>query len=590
MPMSSPSPKTVTWLVGGPAGYGVNSSGEMFARCFTRGGLNVLAYLEYPSLIRGGHNSYHIRVSEGEVTSHIEDVHLLACLNKETFEQHKSQVPEGGAILYDPNSFSIEDSDCPMNVTLYSVPFAQIVKDHEGIDVMRNTVALGASLAILDYPFSYLEELIAEQFKSKSDKVIELNVAVAKAGYEYIQEAHSATPFGHTIQPTERPPQILLSGNAALAYGAMQAGCKLYSAYPMTPASSILTVFARHEEEMNIVVKQPEDELAAVLYAVGSNFAGVRSMAATSGGGFALMNEALSLAGIAEVPLVVIESQRPGPGTGLPTWTGQSDLQYVLHAGHDEFPRMVVAPGDIKEAYRLIQEAFNIAERYHMPVIVMSEKYISESLFSVESFDDCIVPIDRGPLATPEELAARADVKEDYPRYKITDSGISKRVIPGMPNARYVANSNEHDEVGDIDEGAENRTAMHAKRMRKLETLAAELPEPEVYGPADADVSLVGWGSTKGMALEAIELLKALGVSANYLHTQYLWPFPAEFVKTFLKKAKRPVLLELNHNGQFGQLIRQETLIDIPDKFLKWDGRPFTPRQIVEHVQSLLNA
>jgi 2-oxoglutarate/2-oxoacid ferredoxin oxidoreductase subunit alpha len=580
----------VTWMVGGPAGYGINSSGEMFSRCFTRGGLNVFAYLEYPSLIRGGHNNYHIRVSKDTIYSQVSTVDLLVCLNRDTFDRNQMKVSPKGGIIYDHENFKIgKDELTNSAVNLYAVPLMKIVKDHSGIDVMRNTVALGASLALLKYPLDHLKKLITEQFAKKGDKVINLNIDVATAGYDFVNEHYDVNAYPFNMDPTENRSRILLNGNAAISYGAMKAGCKFFCAYPMTPASSCLTVFARHEEEMNIVVKQPEDELAAALYTIGASFAGVRAMTATSGGGFALMNESLSFAGIAEVPLVVVESQRPGPGTGLPTWTGQSDLQFVLNSGHDEFPMMVMAAGDVREAFQIIQHAFNYAERFHIPVIVLSDKFLSESLYSVETFDDLPkIPIDRGPLATKEELAARGDTTEDYPRYKFTDDGVSPRTIPGMPNARYIANSNEHDELGDVSEEADNRVAMHAKRMKKLETIAAELPEPMLYGPEEAELSIIGWGTSKGPILEAMKWLSDEGISINYLHTIYINPFPTKPMKRFLEHASKTLLIEGNFEAQFGQLIRQKTLLDVDEKFLKWDGRPFNPQEIVDKIKSIL--
>ncbi len=464
----------------------------------------------------------------------------------------------------------------------------KIVKENKGIDVMRNTVALGASLGLLKYPFEYLEKLITEQFQHKGEKVVGVNVTVAKAGYDHVAKHEEIANFDFTMEPTGEKPRILLSGNDAFSYGAMKAGCKYFCSYPMTPASDTLTTFARHEEALSIVVKQPEDELAAILNIIGAGFTGVRAMAATSGGGFALMNEGLSMAGMVEVPIVILEAQRPGPATGLPTWTGQGDLQFLIHSGHDEFPRLVMAPGDFQEAYHYTQHAFNFAERYHMPVLVVSDKVLSESLASVPDFDELPeVPIDRGPVVTNEELKKRENIKEDYPRYQDTKSGVSPRPLPGMKNARYVANSNEHDEFGDIDEDPKTRTWIHAKRLRKMETLAAELPDPNVYGPEDADVSIIAWGSTKGPVLEAMKALENKGLTVNFIHPIYLYPFPKKAMTSFLKKAKKTLLIEGNHDAQLGQLIREHTLMDVDEKFLKWDGRPFYPGEIVEKVKSL---
>ena len=572
----------VTWMVGGEAGSGINSTGELFARCFTRGGLNVFSYLEYPSLIRGGHNSCHIRVSSDPIYSQIRAIDLLLCLNRETFDLHHDDLTADGGIIFDPEDLKILKDEVKKGVSWFPVPFGKIVKENEGMDVMRNMVALGASLALLNYPLSYLKDLIAHQFEDKGEKVINLDQKMAKAGYEYMKKNFDPDKFPHHAKPTPDPARMLMSGNQAFCYGAMQAGCKFFAAYPMTPASTTLSIFAEHDEELGMVVRQTEDELAAILHVIGASFAGVRAMTATSGGGFALMNEALSMAGISEVPLVLLEVQRPGPATGMPTWTSQGDLQYVLNAGHDEFPKLVMAPGDVKEAFTMIQQAFNYAEQYHIPVLIVSDKYLSESLYSVDDFGEKI-EIDRGPIA-----AETNDMSEDFPRYQVTDSGVSPRTLPGMKTGRYVANSYEHNEVGDLEESPEMRTAQHAKRLRKMDEIREKLPSVSVYGPEEAAISVVAWGSTKAPVLEAMRRLAQQGIAVNLLHPTYLHPFPADEVRKFLKRANKTLLIEGNHNGQLGQLIRQESLVDIPDTFLKWDGRPFFPDEIVEKIKSLL--
>lgn len=579
-----------TITVAGPAGYGINAAGELLGRSFTRGGLEVMAYLEYPSLIRGGVNSTHIRVSAQKVHAPSPALDLLVALTEEAWQQHRNTIKSGGGVMFDPDVVKMQDVDRTRDVEFYPIPLAQCVKKQGGIDLMRNTVAIGAVLGLLKYPLQFLEELLSRQFESKGEKVIEINRRMAQIGYDYVEKQRwENRALSGKLKPTKKPPAYLLSGNAALAYGAMQAGCKLFAAYPMTPASNILTIFAHHEEELNIVVKQPEDEIAAVLYAVGANFAGVRAMTATSGGGFALMNEALSLAGMAEIPLVVVESQRPGPATGLPTWTGQADLQYVIHAGHDEFPKCVLAPGDVTEAFEGMQEAFNIAERYHIPVVVLSDKHLSESLFSVRDLEQLAIPIDRGPLMSTQEQKEREGITTDYPRYRITESGVSPRSLPGMKQGRYVANSNEHDEVGDIEESSENRARMHAKRLRKLESLQKEsLLKPILYGPEKGNITLLGWGSTKGPALAALEQLREEGIRANYLHPRMLYPFPTEGIKARLKSTPTTLLLEGNAQGQWGQLIREHTLQDVDHRFLKYNGRPFYPEEIVDKVKSIL--
>jgi 2-oxoglutarate/2-oxoacid ferredoxin oxidoreductase subunit alpha len=575
--------RCTTWMVGGVAGAGINSTGELFGRCFTRGGLNVFAYLEYPSLIRGGHNSYHIRVSPAQIYSQIREIDLLLCLNRETFDLHHDDISATGGIVFDPEDFDIAEDEVKKGVSWFPVPFGKIVKENEGMDVMRNMVALGASLALLSYPLNYLNDLIAHQFGKKGEKVVELNKKMAKAGYEYMKSHFDPDKFPHQVKPTEEEARMLMTGNQAFSYGAMAAGCKFFAAYPMTPASSTLSVFAKHDQELGMVIRQTEDELSAVLHTIGASYAGVRAMTATSGGGFALMNEAISMAGIAEVPLVLLEVQRPGPGTGMPTWTSQGDLQYVLNAGHDEFPKIVMAPGDVKEAYRMIQHAFNYAEQYHLPVMIVSDKYLSESLYSVDDFGEKI-EIDRGPLAAEGNKFE----EQDFPRYQVTDSGVSPRTLPGMKTGRYVSNSYEHNEFGDLEERPEMRNAQHSKRLRKLDEILEEMPPVNVYGPDEAVLSVVAWGSTKAPVLEAMRRLARQGIAINLLHPTFLHPFPADEVRSFLKRANKTLLIEGNHNAQLGQLIRQESLVDIPDTFLKWDGRPFYPDEIVSKIKSLL--
>jgi 2-oxoglutarate ferredoxin oxidoreductase subunit alpha len=573
------SKRHFTLGIGGPAGYGINASGELLARAFTRGGWHVFAYKEYPSLIRGGHNVYFVHLSESDLTAHEDVVDLLICLDENTYLEHKEALTEGAAVIYDPDVWTLEDDA----VLAYPVPMKKIVREKKGKQVMRNIVALGAAMALIDYPLDYLESLIRAQFGHKGEEIVQQNMELIKLGFDHAKGEQD--PFD--IADPKGDPKILLTGNEAISYGAIQAGCKFYSAYPMTPASSILSILAKHEEEMSMVVKQTEDELAAVLYAIGAGYAGVRSMAGTSGGGFALMNEGMSFAGIAEVPLVLVEAQRPGPATGLPTWTGQGDLQFVIESGQDEFPHAVLAPGDAEEAFYWIQKAFDYAERYHMPVVLLSDKYISESIYAVDDLKERVT-IDRGPLADEKELANR-NYEEDYPRYKDTPSGVSPRPLPGMPNARYIADSYEHDDFGHYDETSENRIVQHEKRMRKLETLRKELPEPERFGPAEAQVTIIGWGSTKGTALEAMSLLEAEGITVNYIHPIVLHPFPAEAMQKYISESTTTLLVEGNYRGQLGELLRQHCLLNTDHQLLKYDGRPIFPSEIVSKIKSILS-
>jgi 2-oxoglutarate ferredoxin oxidoreductase subunit alpha len=348
----------------------------------------------------------------------------------------------------------------------------------------------------------------------------------------------------------------------------------------MTPSSTILHTLADLSKQTGMIVRHAEDEIAVMNMCIGASFAGARAMCATSGGGFALMNEALGLAGITETPLVAVEVQRPGPATGLPTWHGQADLQFVLNSAQGEFPRVVIAPGDPEECFYLTSEAFNLADKFQTPVIVLSDKYLGESDFTVNKFDESKLTIDRGELLSQKDLINF----ENYKRYKITPSGVSKRSVPGMRGGRHLANSDEHDEFGFTSEEAKNATDQMQKRMRKEEAIRKILPKPKLVGPKNADVTFVSWGSTKGAILEAIQLLSKQGIKANFLQIKYIWPFQSREVETILKSSKKLVLIEGNYNGQLGRLIAQETGIRIKNKILKYDGRPISADEIFQKI------
>ena len=572
----------LNWKIGGEAGYGILSAGEIFAYACAHGGLETFAYLEYPSLIRGGHNTYQVLVREDNVQSHSSRVDLLIALNKETIDRHLGELMEAGALVYDSDDKTLRDYACATRQhNCFGVPMEELAKQAGGEKLMRNMVAVGASLGLVGYSFDYLTSLIERVFSKKGAKMVELNQAAAKAGYDYAYE-HYGEQFDYRLEVRPgREPCMLINGNEAIALGALKAGLKFYAAYPMTPASSILHYLAAQEREYKLVVKQTEDEIAAMNMAVGASFAGVRSMVATSGGGFSLMVEALGLAGMVEAGVVVVLAQRPGPATGLPTWTEQGDLRFALHAAQGDFPRVVLAPGDPEECFYLTFLAHNLAEKYQLPVIIMTDKYLAEARQTVPFFKTEALSVERGELADTSKLSADAR----FARYAVVPSGVSPRSIPGQPGGMYVANSDEHEPTGLANEEAEVRVAQMNKRMRKLQTLRGEIPDPvKLYGPKQADVTLVGWGSTKGPILEALKELEREGKSVNFLQVRLLEPFPIKEIDTFLRQAKRRVLVENNYSGQLGGLIRERTGIDITDKFLKYDGRPIHPEEIINYV------
>jgi 2-oxoglutarate ferredoxin oxidoreductase subunit alpha len=441
--------------------------------------------------------------------------------------------------------------------------------------VLRNVVAIGASIALVDYDLSLLDDLLTMSFHKKGEAVVKQNIDAARQGYEYAKTRYSER-FPWKLRRIADEPRMLITGDAATCLGALRAGCKFVAGYPMTPATPILEFMTSQEREYSLVVKQTEDEIAAINMVIGASLAGARAMACTSGGGFSLMVEGLGLAAMTEVPLVIVEGQRPGPSTGMPTRTEQSDLRFVLSASQGEFPRIVMAPGDAEECFYLTIEAFNLAEKFQCPAVVLADKYVLTSSRTVERFDPARVKIDRGNFLTDAQLAKMGE----YIRYSDTPTGVSPRSIPGQPGGIFTTTSDEHNENGHIFEGKENRTWIVDKRFRKLKAAARVIPEPELRGQPDADMTFVGWGSTKGPIREAMKMLARDGIRTNFLQVIYLSPFPSQRVSDILSNARKPILVENNKTAQLGSVIREHTGIMISHHILKYDGRPFTPEEI----------
>ncbi len=571
----------MNWKIGGEAGFGVLSAGEVFARALTRSGLNVFASDEHPSLVRGGHNTIQVRFSDEEILGHQREVDLLIALDEKTAQQHISELRSGSGIIYDSSQFQLSHDKLERtDIRLYNIPMAEIVKELKAPIIVRNTVSLGSSIAYFKIKMKNLENVIKDSFDDK--KIADINIEAARKGYKYFKENFDANNFTITEKHNDTP-KMLLAGNDAICLGAIKAGCKFFAAYPMTPASSILHYLAANAEENNMIVIQSEDEIAAIGNAIGAAFAGVRAMTATSGGGFALMTEFLSLAAITETPLVIVEVQRPGPSTGLATRHGQGDLDFVLSAGHGEFPRIVLAPGDIEECYYFSFNAFNLAEQFQVPVIILTDKYLSTSYKST-SFFDTNLKIDRGHLLTEDEL----EKIKDFKRYEYTETGVSLRAIPGQGNGIHNAPGNEHDEYGDSTEDANKTKQIVDKRFRKLSHLMSSLQTPNIYGDKKADVSIIGWGSPKGAILEAMNLLEKDNIRSNFLQVTHLSPFPADFVSKFIEKSQNIVSVETNKTGQLANLVSKETLYKIDLRVSKYDGRPFTPKEVYQGIKATL--
>ena len=569
--------------IAGEAGYGIASAGLAFAKIALRSGYFVFDYSEYPSLIRGGHNVYSARVSKEQVHSPYLPVDFLIALNQEAIDFHKDQLSSKAIVLL--NSDKVSPPALKKGIKLLSAPLIKLAMDSYGSEVMMNNVALGITAFLLKADFSILESAIKEAFAWANSDIINLNINVAKKGFDYASNefAHFAKDNLDTfnLKRLKTKDRLLLNGNDAFCLGAIKAGCKFFSAYPMTPINSIITYFASKAKELGIVYFQPEDEIAAINSALGAAVCGLRSMTASSGGGFSLMVEALGMAGMTETPLVIIDGQRPGPSSGMPTWTGQGDLRFVLTASQDDFPRIVLAPGDVEECFWSMIDAFNLAEKYQLPVIVLTDKYLAESRQAIELIDETKIKIDRG------QIIYLKDCLQDYKRYGFAEDGVSPRAFIGQTKEPFFTTSYEHDEFGFASEDAENRKAMMRKRMKKLETLEKEMPKPVVYGSKKAKIGLISWGSNKGIILEAQKILQVQGVETDFLHLNFLNPFPAKPVAEFCQD-HHTLLIEQNISGQLTGLIREKTGLKIENQFLKYDGRPFFPEEIAEKVKQIL--
>jgi 2-oxoglutarate/2-oxoacid ferredoxin oxidoreductase subunit alpha len=569
--------------IGGAAGQGVATPGDIFCKIFSRRGLHLNAYNAYQSIIRGGHTFLTVRTGPDLITNMGDRLDLLIPLNQDTMDRHLGLLTAGGACLY--NADQIHPGTVAAGVQLCPIPVSTLA-DITKNKVAQNTLAMGAALSMMGVGFPALESVITEQFRKKEQKVIDENVSVARAGYDYATQ--NFKPFAWPLPMTENK-YAVLSGNAALAMGGAAAGVKFYCAYPMSPSTGVLHWMADHARKAGIVVRQVEDEIGVINMAIGAAHAGVRAMCATSGGGFALMSEGLGLSAQAEIPIVVIDCQRAGPSTGVPTKTEQGDLWQMLGAAFGDYPRVIAAPLDIGDCFTLIPEIFNLADRFQCPGIVLCDLLLSEGRLSVEPKDLNFQPhIDRGELITSNGL----DTHEEYKRYLITESGVSPRVIPGVPGHTHTVSSDEHDENGVLisDEytNATKRRAMMEKRMRKMNGIEASVAPPKLIGPPDADVTLIGWGSTYGVIEEARELLHDQGISANQLQIRWLVPLHGDAIVKILKGSKHTIIVENNFSGQFARYLRSETSFVPNGNIRKYDGEPFMPHHIVEAVKEQL--
>lgn len=580
---SSLSPRKVSVRIGGAAGDGIASIAESLSKACARHGLHVFAYNSYQSVIRGGHIYMQVRIGSKTVWSQGDFCDFLVALNLDTVKRHAKEVLPGGGIIYNKEKIKLEPGQIQAGVGDYGIPAASIAAKYGKSPVMQNTVALGTLSFLMNFPFESIAEILTSTFKKKGEAVVQSNLDAARGGFDYAQQNFKKIEFTWKFTQERR---MFLTGNQAIALGAVAGGCKFYSAYPMTPASGILHWLAPRGAKYGMVVKQCEDEIAAMNMAVGAGQVGARSMTGTSGGGFALMTEAVGLAAMIEAPVVVVNCQRGGPSTGLPTKTEQGDLFQILGASQGDYPKIVLAPASVEDAFYSTVEALNLAEIYQCPVILLSDLLLSEHHETIEDLDFSKIKIERGELVTNGNGSA------EYKRYRLTPSGISPRALPGNPGTIYVAGSDEHDEDGtlisDIFTNPEKRVKMMEKRMRKMDTALKHLPEPKLVGAPDAELTFISWGSTYYVVRDVIRILEKEGAKVNHLQIKFLWPFQSQAVTRLLQSCKRTFIVECNFSGQLERLIRQETGLSIQHHLRKYDGEPFGPTQVYKAAKGIL--
>ncbi len=578
--------------IGGAAGQGIATPGNILARMFVRRGLHLNAYNAYQSIIRGGHIFLTIRAKNAPVDSHGDKLDLLICLNQDTMDRHLEHMTAGTRVVF--NSDSIESRDAAQGVGMCPVPVEELTGDRRN-KLTQNTIAIGVAAQLMGVEFDEIKDLLTMIFQRKGDAVVQQNITVALAGYEY--SAQHFEPYSQPLLRADKP-LALWTGNQALAMGGAAAGVKFYCAYPMSPATGVLHWMSQNARELGIMVRQVEDEIGVANMAIGAAHTGARAMCATSGGGFALMTEALGAAAMMEIPLVFINVMRAGPSTGVPTKTEQGDLWQALGASQGDFERLIVAPRNALDAFTTIPELFNLCDRCQCPGILISDLLISEGTFSVDPDAVDMQPlIDRGELILePPDLAERTGELADpatregagYLRYKLTDSGVSPRAVPGLEGHVHVVGTDEHDEDGVLisDEftNPHKRRLMVEKRARKMQDVLVRIAPPELEGPADADITLIGWGSTHGVIKEAVSQLQEVGVSANQLAIKWIVPFHTEAIMEVLGSASTTLIVENNYSGQFARYLRSETGFSPDGHIRKYDGEPFMPHHIVAGV------
>jgi 2-oxoglutarate ferredoxin oxidoreductase subunit alpha len=557
----------VSIVLCGEAGQGIQTVERLLTRILRFAGFHVYGTKEYMSRVRGGSNATEIRISSEQTAAYVARIDILIPLDKDAIPHLADRITDSTIIVGEKDKLQTGRA-------IIDVPFTKIATELGGA-IYANTIAVGMILGLLGIEPETLDTYLASFFERKSQDIIDRNKAAGKRGYDIGKDMAGPGKIEVTIRRhPEIKNDIIMSGADLLSMGAIAGGCNFIAAYPMTPSTDIITFLSQHAAEFGIIAEQAEDEISAVNMAIGAWYAGGRAMTATAGGGFALMIEGVSLAGMFESPLVVSVGMRPAPATGLPTRTEQGDLNHVLYSGHGEFPRIILAPGNLEQTYALAARAFDLADKFQSPVFILSDQYLMDSYYNM-------------PAPVTEMKIEHHTVKtaKEYRRYAFTDDGLSPRGVPGYGDGLVCCDSDEHDEEGHITESMAVRTKMVDKRLKKLELIKKEIVPPELLGAAEYKTLIVAWGSNYGAIKEALGILKRDDVA--FLHYSQVYPLHPSTL-AYLKKAKKTILIENNATAQFGQLVKLGTGMDFDHKILKYDGMPFSVEDIVMHLNVLL--
>ncbi|MBI4307292.1 MAG: 2-oxoacid:acceptor oxidoreductase subunit alpha [Chloroflexi bacterium] len=560
----------------GEGGEGVISTGDIFTQGSARTGYHVFTFRTYPAEIKGGHAWYQVRVGSRHVRSMGDGVDVLVAFNAEGYYNHKHLLNKDGVLVYDPDTVTPEENGATFS---YPVPFNSIARKDLDFFRGKNLIVTGFMSGLFGLEPSSLEGLIRARFARRAE-LLDKNLKSLYTGYDFAtKKIEKRDPY--YLTPVEKIGRLVLSGNDAIAAGALTAGCRFFSGYPITPASEILETMSKELPKLGGVSLQAEDEMAAIGMVIGASLAGVKAMTATSGPGLSLMTEFLGWASMSETPCVIVDSQRAGPSTGMPTKLEQADLNHALFAGHGDFPRIVVASGSVEDAFYRAIDAFNLAEKYQVPVIFLSDQSLSHRTESMLRPDTAQTRVEDRLKPTSEQL-------ENYQRYAVTESGVSPMSVPGMKGGTYVAPGLEHDEKGHVDKPLQSHLVMMPKRSRKLDAAQRDLPPLQRYGPADAKIGVIGWGSTEGVIQEAVDRALACGYKVAAMHPKVLSPLPEDSLKRFIDSVDHVIVPEVNYSGQFARYLRSVFGSDIV-RLNKYGGLPFTPGEIYQKIEEVVN-